>query len=341
MKENPDMDSSQGHNAGKYIDELLNSFVDGELTVRQQTEVKRLMSNDSRIAKRIRNLQKCRILVGSIPRTKAPDNILAGVTASLVSKALLSEQPSFSEKQGGARYVPARRFLTAVAMISIAAVLSVIVYTIMAPKAPNTRPVTIGSNQDTGNLDGIVADNTNLQPEFYGRLELRTANLLAVNAFIRRAIEDNSFTNSITQLPGQEKSIYNLTCSREELDKLLFGLEGVWAEFDSSKFFVDTETFGRPVIVEAVTTKQVAEIVNQESADKTVAVAKDYAVFNGLAENMPGREVMTAINDKSLTSTSLRIPQPVLTGGERKPTKKTKERTDEKQTVHLTIIVDR
>ena len=49
MKENPNMD------------ELLNSFIDGELPARQQTEVQRLIAHDEKIAQRVRQLQKSKM----------------------------------------------------------------------------------------------------------------------------------------------------------------------------------------------------------------------------------------------------------------------------------------
>ena len=48
------------------IDELLNSYIDGELTERQKTEVQRLISHDPEIAKRLAQLKKCRLLVASL-----------------------------------------------------------------------------------------------------------------------------------------------------------------------------------------------------------------------------------------------------------------------------------
>ena len=44
------------------MDELLNSFIDGELTPRQQTEVQRLIAHEEKVAQRLRQLQKCKML---------------------------------------------------------------------------------------------------------------------------------------------------------------------------------------------------------------------------------------------------------------------------------------
>ena len=40
------------------LDELLNSFIDGELAPRQHTEVQRLMAHDQKIAQRLEQLQQ-------------------------------------------------------------------------------------------------------------------------------------------------------------------------------------------------------------------------------------------------------------------------------------------
>ena len=92
MKENPEMGIGHGRNSEKRINDLLNSFIDGELTVAQQNEVKQLVSQNAEIAQRMRQLRKCKSLVDSMPRAKAPGRILTEVKTSLASKALLNKK---------------------------------------------------------------------------------------------------------------------------------------------------------------------------------------------------------------------------------------------------------
>ena len=87
MKEKPD------------IDELLNSFIDGELTERHRVEVQRLIKHDPQIAHRMQELQKCKMLVSSLPRADAPVEILARVKASLKARALLVPGPEIRDHQ--------------------------------------------------------------------------------------------------------------------------------------------------------------------------------------------------------------------------------------------------
>jgi len=49
------------------IDELLNSYIDGELTVDQQAEVEELRARDEGIAQRLSQFQKCQTLIGALP----------------------------------------------------------------------------------------------------------------------------------------------------------------------------------------------------------------------------------------------------------------------------------
>ena len=62
-------------NENNKIKELLNSYIDGELTEREKTEVLRLVSDDQQVARRLRELQKTQMLVGSLPRAEAPARI--------------------------------------------------------------------------------------------------------------------------------------------------------------------------------------------------------------------------------------------------------------------------
>ncbi len=108
------------------IEELLNSFIDGELTERERTEVQRLISHDAQVAQRLRELQKTQMLVGSLPRAEAPAQIMNGIKASL-ERDKVSDEPVWSaerfEKRVGARHLLARKVLAAAAMIGLVAIL--------------------------------------------------------------------------------------------------------------------------------------------------------------------------------------------------------------------------
>ncbi|MHC4751097.1 MAG: anti-sigma factor family protein [Planctomycetota bacterium] len=324
MKENPDMDK---YASNERIEELLNSFMDGELTAKQQTEVEQLIAHDAKIAQRLRQLQKCKILVGSLPCAEAPAELLEDITTSLAGGKSFGEQAPTFDERAATKYLLIRKVLAAAAMIGLAAVLAVVIHSIVAPRSIPEGPVAMSS---------VIAS-----PGFSGRLELKTTALVAVDAFINRAIEDNGLSDSISPAVRQDRRIYPLSCTREGLNLLLADLGDIWTELDSATLFVDTEVFGRQVVVDAVTTEQIAEIVDQEGSDRRIELAKDFAALNNIAEHLPGREILSAMEggNRNLIS-QLRVPKPLLTTGERKTISKPTDQMENKETVRLTIIVD-
>ena len=321
MKENPDMNTNASN---ERIDELLNSYIDDELTAEQKAEVESLIDHDAKIAQRLRQFQKCRILVGSMPYAEAPASVLEGVKASLAGSSLPSEKQPAYEEQAGKKYVLLRKVLAAAAMIGLAAVLSVVIHRIVPLKTVPEGPAV-----------GVVAASG-----FSGRLELKTSALNAVDAFIKSAIDDNGLSASINPERRQARRIYSLSCTREGLNLLLADLDNIWSELDSATLFVNTEIFGVQTVVDAVTIEQIAEIADQVSPERRIELAKDFAVLNNITEHLPDKEIRAAIEagDSSLTQ-QWRISKPVLTG-KQKAINKPANHLEEKQTVRLTIILD-
>ncbi len=87
--------------ANPEIDELLNSFIDGELPPRQQTEVQRLIAHDPQVGQRLRQLQKCKMLLASLPFAEAPAGMLENIKAALEREALPYGPPSPLEESAG------------------------------------------------------------------------------------------------------------------------------------------------------------------------------------------------------------------------------------------------
>jgi len=200
------------------IDELLNSFIDGELTEREQTEVKRLISHDAQVAQRLRELQKSKMLVSSLPRTEAPAQILDKVKASLETGTLSGERAwseERSDRRVGVRHLMFRKVLAAAAMLGLVAILGGVIYTIVVPETP---------------VPAVA---------FEGRLELKTDALSTVNAFISKAIEDKGLSDSINLTSQGNKRVYSLTCSQEDLNLLLADLTNIWEKCNSTTLFVD------------------------------------------------------------------------------------------------------
>jgi anti-sigma factor RsiW len=305
------------------IDELLNGYVDGELTERQQIEVRRLISHDGQAAERLRQLERCRMLVGSLGRADAPADTLARVKASLESRRLMREHSSVFEQRRGVMHLFARKVLTAAAMLGLVAVLGVVVYTIVAPIDKPYVPIAEGGKA----LAGTVAP-----APFYASLELEPSSPAAVSAF-QRAIIDNGLSDCFAAATQGSKSIYTLTCSRGDFKAFLGDLTDSWDRFGSRTLSVETDRFAERVTIRSVTLRQIADIVGQNSVDKRLELARDISLSNWMDRLMPGRDIEVALGSES----NLIMPKPVLATGQG-PVRKSSNAVKESEKVQVTIV---
>jgi len=257
------------------IDELLNGFIDGELTARQQTEVQRLIAHDEQAAERLRQLQRCKMLVGSLPYAEVPAEVAEQIKASLERSVLADEQPQRIEERVGARHLLVRKLLAAAAMIGLVAVLGAVVYTIVAPEGVTDKPLAVeGWRQPRGEVEArkaapgltataekSIAQISPAAAVFDGRLELKTSDLVAVDAFINRVIEDNNLLEKVSSKTEGDKRLYALDCSRESLSLLLADLADIWDKFDSATLFVEAKTPDKQVVVDNVSTEQIVDLI--------------------------------------------------------------------------------
>lgn len=317
MKINPD------------IDELLNSFIDGELTTRQKTEVQRLITNDTEVRQRLRQLKKSKLLVGSLPFAEAPPDIFEQVTTSLERRNLLAEQPSSYEEYAGARHLFVRKVLAAAAMIGLFAVLGIIVYSIIAPE---TAPESFVAVRDPDN--GKEPTPAIAFAGFNGRLELKTNAFIEIDSSISKAIKKNPLLDYRSLERSSNTSRYNLTCSPRGLGMLLADLNNIWQRFDSATLFVETEEFGQRIVIDEVTTRQIAEVASRETVEDSLQAAKDFAFLNNMNERLQAKDVFAALDT---ATTHFTIPMPVLLKDENAADRPA---PDENQgTVSLVIVV--
>jgi len=298
------------------LDELLCSFMDGELSPRQRTEVQRMAARDPQVARRLRQLQNCRALFSSLPQAQAPADLLDQIRVSLERRTLLQEQPVFARRSLGAWHLVFREFVAAAAMIALLAVLGLVVYQIVAP-VPNTgspSPVAGTAYPPAMPAGGVAAPPIVVADAgFSGRLELQTATPVQADAFIRRAIEDNGLSELVEIDTRGGTRIYRLASTREGVNRLVTSLGGIWQNFDAATLQVDRP--GKdfmPVVVKAITPVQAVSIIARNSAEASVAAAEDYAVMNDVVQGMPGSPVLAVIDDDAGPASVLwTVPQPI------------------------------
>jgi anti-sigma-K factor RskA len=329
MKESPDMNENIFN---ERIDELLNGYIDNELTAEQQAEVERLIEQDAKIAQRLRQLKKCQILVSSMPYAEAPAEVFQAVKASVADRTAPTGRQTAYEELAVKKYIRIRKVLAAAAMVALAAVLSAVLDRFVLHQNAPERPVAVETSKPAARM---TADSG-----FNGRLELKSRSLKAVDAFIKSAMDDNGLSASVSPERPQARRIYSLNCTKQELNLLLTDLDDIWSDIDSATLFVNTQEFGSPAVVDNVTTKQISDIAGQDNPEKRIELAKDIAVSNSIAGHLPDKEIRVAIEagNSNLTK-EWRILTPVLTGTQ-ESAKKPANQAKEKQTIHLTIILD-
>jgi hypothetical protein len=303
------------------LDELLSSFIDGELSPRQRTEVQRMAAHDPAVGRRLRQLQNCRTLFCSLPPAEAPGDMLEQIRQSLERKTLLQEQPVVARRTTGVIHLVFRKFVAAAAMISLLAVLGAVIYQVVAPVSgpgstttvavvsPGTLPTDTG-----GRMPPMVVEDKG----FSGRLELQTAMFVSTDAFVKRTIDTCGLENLAKPEIMGNRSVYHVVGTREDITRLVASLGSVWNEVDSASLQVDRPEGSAAVAVDAVTPEQAATVVARNSTEASIETAQVYAAMNHMAKTMPGGELPSVISDDMGSLWAMHtIPMPKLTGPEK------------------------
>jgi hypothetical protein len=127
------------------IELLLNGFVDGQLTSREITELKRLMRNDPELQKRLTELQKCRNLVGGLPVEKAPADLVEKVmvSAGLQAQPQQAEQKPKAAVKSAAFGLMLRKLVSAAAIVLLTLGLLALVWIVLSPEKKANKQTTV------------------------------------------------------------------------------------------------------------------------------------------------------------------------------------------------------
>jgi hypothetical protein len=324
------------------LDELLNSYLDGELDERQLTEIKRLILNDPQTAAKLQKLKKIKDLLGALPKQPAPPEILHGVKAYMARKARQGKSPIAPVLHAGTRHLLLRRTMAAAAMIALISVLALLVFNILKTEGPlpdrsaelyrpeSVREVAVETPKAT-----IVSTAEDMEMESLPVvLVLKTNELRAVNSAIGRAIYDSGLLNCTTIERLPDRHVYSMNCGQENTSLLTSDLKGLWERFDTTSLSLARASFGQQVTVDNITAEQLATILAQRDIDSRAKLAKDFAALNAMATQMPGRDILTAVRGRE--HNLLTVDKPVLTSNEGR---RVRAQTDLVEKVSLTIVV--
>lgn len=331
------------------IEELLNAYIDGELSADECSQMERLVSENQAIAQRLHQLEKCKALVNSLPPAEPPAAVVAGI------KELIRSHPTIAaaseiEEQRGVRHLFIRKALAASITIGLISMMAAVVYKIVGPEktaapvvavvkpAPTITPAVapeVAKPQET-EKPAVAAAADNIATVGIYSLQLQTADFAAVDAYVNKLLEESPWLRYEATKNEPGKSEYKILCSRGGLEAMMSDLATVWSKFDSTTLVVHTDNLGEYVTVALVKPEQIANIARQNTIDERVKLAKDFAVLNSVSQIMPD-EKMLAATDKPMPELTT-IPKPVLTSGDKNTVTAPKGAWDKIQ-VDLNIVV--
>jgi anti-sigma-K factor RskA len=326
------------------IEELLNGYIDGELSGAELSKAQQLIRENHTIAQRLRQLERCRELVSSLPPAEPPAQVIAGIKELIRSRSAGSAASEI-EKRRGERHLFIRQILAASIIIGLVGIMGAVVYKIVGPEqtspsvvavktAPTVKPTVIPAAttpQETKKDIAIAAAEDTTSIGLYS-LQLRTADFTAVDAYVNKLLEESPWLRYEATKDQPGKSAYRILCSRGGLEAMMSDLATVWSKFDSTTLIVRAQNIGENVTVASVRPEQIADIAGQNTIDKRVKLAKNFAMLNSV-----DNEKTFALTEKPLTELPT-IPKPVLTSGDKNTVTAPKGAWDRIQ-VDLNIIV--
>ncbi|MFH1615556.1 MAG: hypothetical protein ABIG61_10800 [Planctomycetota bacterium] len=331
------------------IEELLNSFIDDELSERQRTEVQRILAHDSSVAAMVDKLRRTKQLVGALPREAAPMDLLENVKASLERSTLLDLDFCEVEEKAGRRELLLRRCGAIAAMVVLFGALAILVYSIVGPyQGPAEHGINLAENkpfstpaEEEALLPEDNAETREKQPlstpAIY-TLELKTEQRLAVNAAVHRAIYDNNLLSMALppKRSGSDKTVYQLRCYAKHVKNLLDDLQYIWNNCEQVRLAVSTRTVGEEIVINDVSTEQIEEVLGQTSFFDRIKTAQKLAVLNELEKSLPAAEMLAAVEAGRYDTF---IAKPVLTSGEYEPDKEVVKPLDGEAIFFVVVIV--
>jgi hypothetical protein len=309
------------------IEELLNGFIDGELSAQETAEVVQLIEKDRSIARRLHEIETCRLLVSSLPPAEPPAKVVSGIKGLVRGNWSHGVRVRYWQDSGsgslklsrGRLFLLSRQLVAASVAIGLLGVLSVVIYRIVAPETTAPRTIAFQPKaEDQMQNPGATVQNAEAVGVY--SLKLTTADFAGVDSFINRLLGESVWLQYRTtkQLPDQ--SVYRVYCSRAAFEDLMTGLTPVWTRFDSATLMVHSDNTEHQVAVGQVSPEQVAGIARQKTNAEQMRMARDFAVSNDIRRLLPQERMMAlgkspgqARPEPELTA----IPKPVLTSGDK------------------------
>jgi len=272
-------------------DELICLYLDGEASVRQQTELKRLMQHDPSIAKRMEALRRQQQILNALPIETAPDSVHDDICSAIERQLILNGTPETSRSIIATSHFFIRRLITAAAMILLPlGVLGLVVFQIMKP--PSAAPVEyVSADQMIGDTDTAVTSSqvsTEISTPlpFEGLLVLETNQYMEVSDAIGKAVLDKGLLNRAFPQRTAEGMSFDITASPKIVAELFDFLTTIRPQCDSAKLRLGNCSNEQIVEIIDPQTKQLKTLIYQDNPEMLQRLATRYASANKKSDTL-------------------------------------------------------
>ncbi|MCD4831325.1 MAG: hypothetical protein K8R02_05880 [Anaerohalosphaeraceae bacterium] len=332
-------------------EELLNSYLDGELDERRSTEAKRLIDHDEDVRAKYETLEKYKSLVEALPCDKAPGNTFEEITHRLEREVLWDNSPESSYK-AGRRHLFLRRLVTTAAVLFLAAGLFVIIFDVFVPESTRKQFVAnFGRERQSqvlyerpfadAKMEPTVVEDVRVEPEnspivpLSAKLVFKTSAPIQVDMFVGKAIMNRQLFAKTTAVVRKSSSIYyELECDKSDLISLIDDLAILWKKCQDVQMSVETEIFDNYVTIDRISASDVLEICQVQNYNQRMRMAEDISKINAVSPAAMVIEKLYA-GGTDIDLNMFELPKPVLTEPEDVQAKTIED------PAKLTIIVQR
>jgi hypothetical protein len=282
------------------IEEMLNSYIDGELDERGSTEVKRLINNDKEVFGLYDSLKRYKSLMDAVSRTPCPEGLHENITRQLERQILLADADSYSHK-AGRRHLLVRQLMTAAAIVVLGGILSLVIMDIFVPKSSRDKLFSNAAEKkgikqvlyEKPFPDEAPPENKKIvQKKSYelplvAVLTLQTAKPIEVDWLVAKALNTTGLFNQTSAIDRQNGSVkYVLKCGKNSLINLMGELSFVWPQCQTARLALGAEQTGQYITVDNITAQQMMDICKADDSSVRLRMANDLAVINrAAAEN--------------------------------------------------------
>jgi len=327
------------------IEELLSGYLDGELSERTRTEVKRLIRHDDAVAKKFNQMKKQKDLLSALPVIPAPHRMYETIKSSAERKLILNQWSEHPDESKGAKHLMFRHALTVAAMFALVAALAWVIYDVMMPEHYLNKLPIVKKIMDKlpGDTEKARTPSSVMPPVKYATMDqplnsalrLNTYNFIDVTNFIDKAIYSRGLLEYTIPKRRPEKTTYKISGPPQRVIALIDDIQAIWDKCEIATLTIYGPTMNSGVIIDSVTATQIKTIIDQSLTGNHIQIAKNFAYLNSIAKKMPGKDMHeTASAEKHKPSLPLIPVKPILTSPIQPPMPEA-----EQNKIDLTIII--